>query len=328
MSETNEELRNKAQSGDAEAMGTLGKRLIAKPTSPQCGPEGQMWLQKGVEAGSGEAAEFIAVMVASGMAGPQDWNKAMDYLAHSASLGWTSALKQLELLSNPSAPPVPGSTDWRELRKAINIDALLQIPDRESLCEAPRIRRLDGFLPNSMCDWMIERARPRVARARIYDSTDMAGKESEARTNSSTDFAMIDLDLILLLIQTRIAAMASVPLFAMEKSMVLHYTEGQEFKPHFDYLDPTKPAQLADMKQFGQRLATCLIYLNDDFQGAETAFPRLNEKYRCDKGGALVFANVDEQGNPDPQTLHAGLPPMQGEKWLFSQWIRSGPIPS
>ena len=30
-------------------------------------------------------------------------------------------------------------------------------------------------------------------------------------------------------------------------------------------------------------------------------------------------------GKPDPMTLHAGMAPTSGEKWLFSQWIRQAP---
>ena len=29
---------------------------------------------------------------------------------------------------------------------------------------------------------------------------------------------------------------------------------------------------------------------------------------------------------PDYESLHAGLAPTRGEKWLFSQWIRSKPV--
>lgn len=320
-------LRAGAEKGDAVAMATLGKRLVAEPVSAQSGQEGQVWLQKAMQAGQGEAAEFVAVMLASGMAGQQDWKQALDYLAHAASMNWDPALRQLALFANPDSPEKSRTSDWRHLRQSIDIEGLLEIPDRRSLCDSPRIRQFDGFLPDSHCDWMIERARPRVRRARIYDRTDVKGQESDSRTNSSTSFSLIDLDLVLLLTQTRVAKLASVRLFAMEKSMVLHYAVGQEFKPHHDYLDPSQPAHLADMRQFGQRLATCLIYLNDDFEGAETDFPTLGKTFRCERGGALVFANVNEQGRPDPRTLHAGLPPTKGEKWLFSQWIRSGPMP-
>ena len=37
--------------------------------------------------------------------------------------------------------------------------------------------------------------------------------------------------------------------------------------------------------------------------------------------------NVDAEGTPDPRTLHAGLPPTAGEKWVLSQWVRTRPPP-
>lgn len=325
-----ERLKAAASRGDTGAMTTLGKRLIAKPTSPKSAEEGQILLKKAMEAGNGEAAEFVAVIFASGMIGQQNWTQALDYLSLSASLGWDRASQQLALFAdvpNEKGTGGPSPDDVQRLRARIDVEALLRIPDRESLCEAPRIRKFENFLPERFCDWMIDLARPKLDRARTYDDIDSEGKETEARTNSSVSFSLLDLDLILLLIQTRISKIASVPMFTMENSMVLHYAVGQEFREHHDYLDPNKAAHAADMRQFGQRLATCLIYLNEDFEGAETSFPRLNQKFRCDKGGALLFANVDLQGRPDPETLHAGLPPTSGEKWLFSQWIRSGPLP-
>ncbi len=287
-----------------------------------------MFLKQALDAGNGEAAEFVALMFAAGMVGEQNWNTAFDYLAHAASRGWTPALQQLLLLANHTEPLEKGDLsqiDCKALREQIDLDSLLKVPLQQSLCAAPRIVKLDDFLPNRFCDWVVETAKPALARARIYDDKVAGGKESEDRTNSSMSFDLLDLDLILLLIQSRIAKVANAPLFAMEKSMVLHYKVGEEFRVHHDYLDPNKAAHAEDMRQFGQRLATCLIYLNNDFEGAETYFPKIEKKFRCKKGGALLFINVGPDGQPDPDTLHAGLPPVSGEKWLFSQWIRSGP---
>ena len=325
-----EALRKTASNGDVQAMTTIGKRLIAEPRSSKCVEDGQLFLKQAMEAGNGEAAEFVAVMFASGMVGEQNWKQALDYLALAASLGWQPASRQLSILADsPNSKGLweASKADVAELRARIYVDSLLQIPDKQSLCEAPRIRKFDNFLPDRFCDWMIDEARPKLARARTYDDTAVEGKESDARTNSSVSFNLLDLDLVLLLIQTRISKIAFVPMYTMENSMVMHYNIGEQFHPHHDYLDPTKEAHAADMRKFGQRLATCLIYLNQDFEGAETSFPKIGQKFRCDKGGALLFANVDLNGQPDPQTLHAGLPPTRGEKWLFSQWIRSGPLP-
>ena len=114
---------------------------------------------------------------------------------------------------------------------------------------------------------------------------------------------------------------------------VLHTTEGhwndglavfrQHFAPHFDFLDEQSPALAADIAARGQRIVTFLLYLNDDYAGGETAFPALGLHHRGRCGDALMFANVDLAQRPDPQTLHAGLPPQRGQKWVLSQWIRN-----
>ena len=77
----------------------------------------------------------------------------------------------------------------------------------------------------------------------------------------------------------------------------------------------------------GQRAVTALVYLNDGYEGGETDFPELGWKYRGRKGDALLFWNLTPQGEPEPRTLHAGLPPTSGEKWLYSKWIRQKPFP-
>jgi hypothetical protein len=60
-------------------------------------------------------------------------------------------------------------------------------------------------------------------------------------------------------------------------------------------------------------------------EGGETDFPRLGIRHRGRKGDGLMFRNVDAEGRGDYRTLHAGLPPTQGEKWLVSLWIRDRP---
>ena len=87
-----------------------------------------------------------------------------------------------------------------------------------------------------------------------------------------------------------------------------------------DYLDPSRFA--GEIAQRGQRVATFLVYLNEAFEGGETHFVELQRKFRPGAGGALFFYNVDENGAPEPQSLHEGAAPTSGEKWLLSQFIR------
>jgi hypothetical protein len=38
-----------------------------------------------------------------------------------------------------------------------------------------------------------------------------------------------------------------------------------------------------------------------------------------------VFSNIDARDNPELRMLHAGEPPIRGEKWILSQFIRRRP---
>src|SRR5205814_8697697 len=94
------------------------------------------------------------------------------------------------------------------------------------------------------------------------------------------------------------------------------------FSPHYDFLNVKHPALARDVAQNGQRALTVLIYLNDDYDGGDTAFIALGRSFKGRKGDALIFWNVTEDGSLDWRTQHAGTAPTRGEKWLFSQWIR------
>ena len=94
-----------------------------------------------------------------------------------------------------------------------------------------------------------------------------------------------------------------------------------------DYLDTTQPGYAREVAERGQRVATFLLYLNDDYEGGETEFPFLGFRYKGKKGDALLFWNVTPSGAPDLNTRHAGTPPTSGEKWVLSQWLRQRPSP-
>jgi prolyl 4-hydroxylase len=128
-------------------------------------------------------------------------------------------------------------------------------------------------------------------------------------------------------LQYRISLLTRVPLAGMEACTIMRYLPGEEFRSHVDYFDIDKPENARIVATEGQRVVTFLVYLNEDYSGGETEFPYLNRRYRGRKGDALWFVNVNPDFSPNPHTLHAGLPPATGEKWLFSQWVR-GRTPS
>src|SRR5262249_7047201 len=129
-------------------------------------------------------------------------------------------------------------------------------------------------------------------------------------------------DVIMQLLRARIACAAGVLFAALEPLEILHYESGEAYRPHIDFFHPSRPNYTEEMRLRGQRVKTCLVYLNAGYEGGETEFPRLDLRFRGEPGEALVFDNVTPEGEGDMNTLHAGLPPASGVKWLLSQWIR------
>jgi len=312
---------------------TLGKRLLAGQDIPGSPQEGASLIAAAAQNGGGEAAAIAAVLIGLGARSFADWTKALEYLQQAAESGWASAQQQLTVLGEDlelaeqgrrsSAPP----DIWGRLRRSIDLPTWWEIPAMREDSAAPKIGVYESFLNHRCCKWLIGRARPRLERSRVF-APDGKGAVTDTRTNSAFEFDLLSLDAVLLLVRARIAQAAGFAPFALENINILHYATGQQFARHFDFLDPEVPGHAQEIAAKGQRVATFLVYLNDEYTGAETEFPLLEKRFRCRTGGALLFFNVELSGAPDRRTLHAGLAPRAGEKWLLSQWIRGRPVQS
>ena len=302
-------LERAARAGDARSGSFLGARLLTGYAAPKLPERAAEMLALAAKSGGAEASELTAALRAAGRFLPQDWTAAFAALRFAADAGEPRARDQLRLL---------GAGD--------DLEALLAIPAPRVLSEAPRIAAFDGFLAPELCDWLIERARGRIKPARVYDSGG-GGAESRARSNGSTEFHLIESDVIMAVTQARIARATGIATANFEALAVLHYETGQEFVRHVDFLDPEIEAHAGVIAERGQRVATFLVYLNDGFEGGETEFSRLNLRFKGKKGDAILFWNADAEGKPDRMTLHAGLAPTQGQKWLLSQFLRDRPWP-
>jgi predicted 2-oxoglutarate/Fe(II)-dependent dioxygenase YbiX len=130
------------------------------------------------------------------------------------------------------------------------------------------------------------------------------------------------------LVNLRIAAAIGVPLAHQEPTNFLHYARGQQYIPHFDFFTQAEEAGFAhELRTIGQRIVTVLVYLNEGYEGGETEFPKLGWRFKGKLGDALIFWNLNQQGERELDSLHAGLPVTKGEKWLLSKWVRQRPVP-
>ncbi len=108
-----------------------------------------------------------------------------------------------------------------------------------------------------------------------------------------------------------------------EGPTILHYAVGEQITNHVDFLNPGIADYERLIHERGERIITFLLYLNDDYDGGETDFPRIGVRHRGRRRGGLFFTNALPNGKPDVRMVHAGLPPTRGEKWIVSQFFRS-----
>jgi hypothetical protein len=329
-----EELRQVAQSGDSLALTRLAERLLQGRAPAEHGEAAQA-LDRATRGGGVEAPAMLATLFAMGVAFPQNIRTALELLQIGAERGSSAARGQLAILADGDAEA--GAEDepdhWRRLREAIDRAAWAAPVPQEVVSRSPRIFICKPFISPATCAWIISRAEGRTTRAKVFDPEARGLRIEEARNNSTMEFKLGDMDVVMALLRAKIGAAVGVSPTAMEPPQVLHYRPGQRFEPHYDFLDPEMPGHVAEVAEHGQRIATCLVYLNDGFEGGETDFPILGVRSRPPAGGALCFLNVQPSGQPDRRTLHAGLSPTSGEKWIISQWIRDrgakdgGPAP-
>ncbi len=274
--------------------------------------------------GDVNAAFLAATLASTSLWRFRSWDESFDYLLLAAQGGHEQARQALQILA-AGPDDETDSADWQVLRASIEIEQWLQVEPAKILSDSPSIQVFERFLPPRACAWLIRQSGPGLSRATIYDKRTGGHTQDGRRTNSHCDLGMHNGGVLTFLLRARIGVITGRPELAMEIPKVLHYQPGETFAEHYDYLTPDEPAFAQELAQRGQRAHTFLVYLNEGFEGGETAFPELDIAFRGNTGDALLFTNVDDAGAADPRTRHAGLPPTSGEKWLFSQWIRDLP---
>jgi prolyl 4-hydroxylase len=223
-----------------------------------------------------------------------------------------------------AAPPI----DWRVIEDALpQLAGDIPLPRAELLCECPEIRRLPGVIHPVVLDALISLAAPLVRRSQVVDAQSGEMRVDPMRTSAHVTLGPRHHDHVLEAIEHCIAQVSGLPVHNGEFLQIMRYRIGEEFKPHVDYFNETGAAVERSLADGGQRARTVLLYLNDNYVGGGTSFPKLKLQIKGVRGDMLYIDNLDADGRGHRDTLHAGLPVTRGEKWLLSKWIRSGRYP-
>ena len=322
-------LRNAVKAGDVSAMSALGARLLVGRDAPFEPQEGLALIERAAASDDAEAISLLATLKAAGAWTQQSWPDALRLLHRAAELGSRDSREQLIMLASDidaaaeaRAGQIRGDV-WGRLHESINLERWVVPPMPQAVSEAPRIWTVRGFATPEICRWLVSRCQGRLTPSQMFDG--QRARFLATRTCSDFPFTIIDGGVLMVLLRIRISLAVSLPVPHMEPPQIFHYAAGQEIKAHYDSLYDSEHGYGQAGAYRGDRLATLLLYLNDDYEGGELEFPHTGFRHRGRTGDAVFFASLRD-GKRDRLSLHAALPITAGEKYILSQWIHDRPF--
>jgi hypothetical protein len=327
------ELARGTRANDPHSARALGLRLLLGDRAPLLPNEGLQFLGEACDAGLPEAAARAAGILALGVRTAPDWPRAMAWLARSALGGWEPARRQLLALCDErglaarAASQEPDAVDWLAVARTVRHADWRGSPPVTLLSDVPRVGIFDELVRPEICDVLRSFADGRLERARVYDPVRREDIVVAHRSNTVATFGVDAIEVVHVLLQSRMAAACGLSERWMEAPSVLHYAPGEQIRDHYDFVDPKITDDYAgEIARNGQRIVTFIAYLNDDYDGGETAFPKLGFEHRGRRGGGIYFSNALPDLSPDFRMVHAGKPTTRGEKWIVTQFIRDRPM--
>ena len=211
-------------------------------------------------------------------------------------------------LAQISFPRVAEALRWPHER------ALPQAVARQS---APRIATLNRLFTPEECDYVISRGAPYLKRGMVAGSQTL-----DIRTSSAAALGLVESDPLIQSLDELMSRALGQPAGHGENPALLHYTPGQVFGAHCDWINPEDPARAQELALSGQRIKTLIVYLNEGYEGGETVFTRVGWRFKGKRGDALMWDNIDAAGAVDPRALHEGTAPRSSDKFVLSKWMR------
>ncbi|WP_156256835.1 2OG-Fe(II) oxygenase [Sandarakinorhabdus oryzae] len=149
--------------------------------------------------------------------------------------------------------------------------------------------------------------------------TDAYGADADFRTSETADLPGDDP--LVAIVHRRLAEYAGLDIRHGEALQGQRYTQGQQFKMHTDYFEPTGLDYFPHTEDGGQRTWTMMVYLDEPRAGGATRFQHLAKSIQPEVGKLVAWCNQID-GRPNPMTLHAGMPVRAGVKHVITAWFR------
>ena len=168
----------------------------------------------------------------------------------------------------------------------------------EVLSKEPLIILIDKFLDKSDCEKVL-------SFQMQLEKSSTANSKSKDYRKSLVTLVNEDEDVIKK-IKKKIAKSFGLGANGMERLQLQKYPKGGYYKEHFD---AKSEDHFQKDKSFSQRKYSMIIYLNDDFIGGETVFPKKDISVKPLQGRLLLFSNMFNETNyVHPFSSHLSKP--------------------
>jgi prolyl 4-hydroxylase len=187
---------------------------------------------------------------------------------------------------------------------------------RTSSWDPPTV--IDSVLTRDECSYIMQKA------DKLFTRSTVVGTEGyDASRTSETAWIAKD-DPVARKIFQKASELTGKPIDCCEDLQVVRYKPGTFYRAHHDSCCEDTQACVEFEERGGQRVATLLVYLNDDFTDGETHFPEHGDlKLKASPGSAIFFKPMGTtEAKCHPKALHAGLPISTGTKYVCNAWVR------
>jgi prolyl 4-hydroxylase len=198
------------------------------------------------------------------------------------------------------------------VRKRLTGNNVYKVPT-----EKAEIFAVGNFLTPSECQRMMRMIDTVARPSSLYDQDYSSG----FRTSYSGD--LDSYDPLVKAISRRIDDLLGINGICGETIQGQRYFPGQEFKAHNDWFYTDQDYWKGERKRGGQRSWTAMAFLNTVDKGGETHFVEVGARIEPKPGVLLVWNNALADGSPNPNTLHAGTPVIEGVKYVLTKWYRT-----
>lgn len=176
---------------------------------------------------------------------------------------------------------------------------------------------IDNFVTEEEAKYVIE-----LAREKFIPSVLFGNYRMDNIRNSKSIWLPTHDKTISSIIQ-RACTKVGFPFKNAEGLQVVKYDPNGYFKPHYDTTHEIEKQSHDFFSHGGHRLATIIVYLNDEFEGGNTHFVNLQKHIKPKKYGGILFYSLDKKGNKcHPNSLHEGTKVLSGNKYIANIWIR------